>query len=213
MFTGIVEEVGRVVDMVRADGHAELTIRADRVLGDAQLGDSIAVDGCCLTVAHRDEATFTSQLMSETLRATTLGRLRTADGVHLERAVAADGRFGGHLVQGHVDGVGRVVERREQPGTVSLRIEPPDEVRPFLVPKGSIAIAGVSLTVVACDSTSFTVGLIPHTCAVTLLGELDQGHVVNLEADIIAKYAGALLAADTDTPYRQNTDGTASTTG
>lgn len=198
MFTGIIEEVGTVDDIEVADGHARLVIRADVVVDQALVGDSIAVDGCCLTVADRADGSFTADLMAETLHATALGRLAVGDGVNLERAMPADGRFGGHVVQGHVDDVGEVVGRDDHPGTTWLSVRAPSDVAATLVAKGSITLAGVSLTVVdvvdhADGSATFRVGLIPHTLAHTTLQDLAIGDPVNLEGDVVAKYVGRLL--------------------
>ncbi len=187
MFTGIVEEMGEVRALARDGRRARLTVACLEVLVDATTGASIAVDGCCLTVAELGEEAFTADLMAETLRATSLGDLSAGDRVNLERPLAADGRFGGHVVQGHVDGVGTVVARDVEPGTVFLTVEAP-AVAGELVPKGSVAVQGVSLTVVDVDGDVFRVGLIPHTCEVTTLGELQPGDRVNLEADILGKY-------------------------
>lgn len=197
MFTGIVEEIGRVVAVERDDDRARLSVACERVLGDADVGASIAVDGCCLTVARLDDDGFTADLMTETLRVTGLGALTAGSPVNLERPLAADGRFGGHLVQGHVDEVAHVLDRGEPPGTTELRLEAPVGIAPYLVPKGSICVQGVSLTVVAVDDPPdpgwFTVGLIPHTTEVTTLGSLQPGDPVNLEVDIVAKYVERLL--------------------
>lgn len=187
MFTGIVEEIGQVRAIVRDERRARLTVACREVLEDATIGASIAVDGCCLTVAELGDGTFGADLMAETLRATALGDLREGAGVNLERPLAADGRFGGHVVQGHVDGVGTVVGRDAEPGTVFLTVEAPS-VAGELVPKGSVAVQGVSLTVVDVDGDAFRVGLIPHTCEVTTLGDTEPGDRVNLEADILGKY-------------------------
>lgn len=187
MFTGIVEEMGQVRALERDDRRARLTVACTEVLEDASIGASIAVDGCCLTVAELGDGTFEADLMVETLRTTALGDLREGARVNLERPLAADGRFGGHVVQGHVDGVGTVVGRDAEPGTVFLTVEAPS-VAGELVPKGSVAVQGVSLTVVDVDGDAFRVGLIPHTCEVTTLGELEPGDRVNLEADILGKY-------------------------
>lgn len=196
MFTGIVEEIGRVARLDRRTGHARLGIGCTQVLVDAQPGASIAVNGCCLTVSEFTSTGFEADLMLTTLGATGLGSLSIDDPVNLERSLPADGRFGGHLVQGHVDGVGAVVHREERPGTVLLTVAAPATVAPYLVPKGSVALQGVSLTVADSDPThgTFRVGLVPHTCAVTTLGRLRVGDRVNLEADILAKYVERLLA-------------------
>lgn len=208
MFTGIVEELGTVARIDRSDGHARLWIDASTVLEDAAIGDSIAVNGCCLTVAELDTGAgrWAADLMAETMRATALGDLADGDPVNLERAMASTTRFGGHLVQGHVDAVGEVVSRDEQPGTVFLGFRAPAEVARYLVPKGSVTVDGASLTVVdvadaADGAATFRVGLIPHTLAVTVLGDRRPGHRVNLEADVIAKYVERLLAGGAPSPY------------
>jgi riboflavin synthase len=211
VFTGIVEELGRVDAIDRHDRHARLWIACDTVLEDVQLGDSIAVNGCCLTVDEVEQGQdgrrrWAADLMAETLRATALGDLQEGDPVDLERALAAGDRLGGHMVQGHVDAVGHVVDRQEQPGTVFLTFHAPDEVARYLVPKGSVTVQGVSLTVVdvtdEAEGARFRVGLIPHTLDATVLGALQPGDRVNLEADVIAKYVERLLAGGADTPHR-----------
>jgi riboflavin synthase len=206
MFTGIVEEVGRVHAIDVHDGHARLHLSCEEVVRDAALGDSIAVGGCCLTVTTLPSADegggFTADLMAETLRATALGDLEVGAAVNLERAMRADTRFGGHLVQGHVDGVGTVVDRDEQPGTVFLTVAAPEEVARYLVPKGSVTVDGVSLTVVDLPAPGrFRVGLIPHTLEVTTFGGRRPGDRVNLEADVIAKYVERLLVGGVGSPY------------
>jgi riboflavin synthase len=206
MFTGIIEEVGSVLALDVHDRHARLHLACDEVVQDAALGDSIAVSGCCLTVTTLPSAEegggFTADLMAETLRATALGDLEVGAAVNLERAMRADTRFGGHLVQGHVDGVGTVVARDELPGTVFLTFEAPEEVARYLVPKGSVTVDGVSLTVVDVPAPGrFRVGLIPHTLEVTTLGDRQPGDRANLEADVIAKYVERLLVGGTVSPY------------
>jgi riboflavin synthase len=211
MFTGIVEEIGRVDALERHDGHARLHVGCRQVLGGVEVGDSIAVSGCCVTVteltADGADAGFVADLMAETLAATSLGDLEVGSRINLERALRADDRLGGHLVQGHVDGVGEVVEREEQPGTVWLTITAPPSVATYLVAKGSVTVDGASLTVVdvhdAQDTrpATFRIALIPHTLEVTTFGRLRPGDRVNLEADVIAKYVERLLAAGTQTPY------------
>ena len=213
MFTGIIEEVGTVDRIDAADGRARLWVRCRTVLEDTRVGDSIAVDGCCLTVDELDAAggRWAADLMAETLRATALGELAAGDPVDLERAMAPSTRFGGHLVQGHVDAVGVVVDRDEQPGTVFLTFRAPREVARYLVPKGSVTVQGASLTVVdvvdAPDGGArFRVGLIPHTLDATVLGRLGVDDRVNLEADVVAKYVERLLSADATSPYAPPTD-------
>ena len=202
MFTGIVEELG-IVRALELDGErARLHVRADTVTDGARIGDSIAIDGCCLTVTTLPGDGFTADLMAETLRATALGDLDVGDRLNLERAMAATDRFGGHLVQGHVDAVGEVVGREEQPGTVWLDVRAPSSLVHYLVPKGSITVAGVSLTIVEVDATGrFRLGLIPHTLEVTNLSDRSVGDRVNLEVDVIAKYVERLLAGGATTPY------------
>ncbi len=212
MFTGIVEELGTVADLTIEDRHARLVITCRRVVEDAAIGDSIAVNGCCLTVTDLvhgeagDRTGWTADLMAETLRATALGELEPGSPVDLERAMRADARLGGHLVQGHVDAVGEVITRDEQPGTVFLGIRAPAAVARYLVPKGSVTVDGCSLTVVEVSDAddggaTFTVGLIPHTLDVTVFGDRRPGDRVNLEADAVAKYVERLLAAGAPTPY------------
>ena len=193
MFTGIVEELGTVAELEQQSDAVRLTVRAATVLADAEPGDSIAVNGCCLTVSERTEHSFTADVMAETLAKTGLGALGTGDRVNLERAVTAGTRLGGHLVQGHVDAVAHVVRR--DPGehwdvvTVSL----PDQLAPYLVDKGSITVDGVSLTVVEVGNDAFTVSLIPETLRRTTLGFREPGDAVNLEVDVIGKYVARQL--------------------
>jgi riboflavin synthase len=200
MFTGLVEEVGRVAALEPGAGIARVRIDAATVLADARLGDSISVDGCCLTMVAIEGPSFTADLMGETLRVTTLGTLRPGDPVNLERAAALGTRLGSHLVQGHVDGVGRI--RAVDAGASKfLEVEVPSAFTTMLVPKGSVTVAGVGLTVVEVGSDAFTVGLIPHTLEATTLGRLGIGDRVNVELDLIAKYVARLLAAGVATPY------------
>ncbi len=207
MFTGIVEELGTVL-AVDVDGEAaRLHVGAREVVADAAPGDSISVDGCCLTVTTLPGDGFTADLMAETLRATALGSLRVGAPVNLERAMRAGERFGGHLVQGHVDGVGQVVARAEQPGTVWLDVHVPPEVARYVVRKGSITIAGASLTVADLVGDDVVrVGLIPHTLSVTTFGGLRVDDRVNLEVDVVAKYVERLLAGGAASPYTAPVD-------
>ena len=188
MFTGIVEERGRV----RAAGR-RLEVEAKTVTDDAEIGASIAVSGVCLTVAERDEAVLAFDLADETLSRTTLGALREGDAVNLERPVTLLQRLGGHLVQGHVDGVGRVESIEEQAGGATMRIALDEALARYVVEKGSVTVDGVSLTVAAVEDGAFTVALVPHTLAVTTLGDLRPGDGVNLEVDVLAKYVERLM--------------------
>lgn len=187
MFTGIVEELGEVVE---ATG-TRLAVRGPLVTSDAAHGDSIAVDGCCLTVASLDGDVFTADVLAETLRRTSLGALAPGDRVNLERPMALGARLGGHLVQGHVDATAPILDRA---GEV-VRIGLPAELARYLVPKGSITVDGVSLTVVEVADGSFTVSLIPTTMDLTTLGRKGIGDPVNLEADVVAKYVERMLEA------------------
>ncbi len=193
MFTGIVEEVGNV----RASRPGQLTVAAQKVLEDTKPGASIAVNGVCLTVTELSPDSFSVDVMPETLRRTNLGALRPGDGVNLERPLAVGGRFGGHFVQGHVDGVGRVLSVTPEKEALLLKFEALQEIMRYIVQKGFIAVDGVSLTVVECNSTSFSVSLVTYTLENTTLGGRRPGDMVNLEVDIIAKYVARLREGGT----------------
>jgi riboflavin synthase len=198
VFTGIVEELGTVEAMLvldndAADDSARLTLRGGTVTADAGHGDSIAVNGVCLTVVDVDGDAFTADVMGETLRRSSLGGLAPGDRVNLERAATLQTRLGGHLVQGHVDGVGEIVARTPGAQWETVRFSLPPGLARYVVEKGSITVDGVSLTVVDVDDASFSVGLIPTTLAMTTLGHKEVGDPVNLEVDIMAKYVEKLL--------------------
>lgn len=198
MFTGIVEELGEVVAVTPAGGAGDavrLAVRGPLVTSDAAHGASIAVNGVCLTVTDLAGDVFTADVMRETLDRSTLGALRPGAKVNLERAVRADGRLGGHLVQGHVDGTGVVLERRPGEHWELVRFSLPAALEPYVVEKGSIAVDGVSLTVTGVGDGGFTVGLIPTTLRMTTLGERRPGDPVNLEVDVIGKYVAKQVAA------------------
>jgi riboflavin synthase len=196
MFTGIVEELGTVeaLDLLEGDA-ARLTIRGPKVTGDAGHGDSIAVNGCCLTVVETGDGTFTADVMRETLQRTSLGQAAKGSRVNLERAVSAHARLGGHIVQGHVDGVGTIASRTPSAHWEDVRIAAPADILKYVAEKGSIAIDGVSLTVTDVDDATgtFGVSLIPTTLELTVLGSNQVGDTVNLEVDVIAKYVERLL--------------------
>jgi len=195
MFTGIVEEQGRVRAITPNEGGARLVIEARTVLDDVELGASIAVNGCCLTVTAFDRDAFASDAVIETLARTNLGDLAAGDPVNLERPLRFADRLGGHLVQGHVDATGTVRDRVPQPdGSEVVTIEAPDAVQRYVVHKGSVTVDGVSLTVARVDDDAFAIALIPHTLAVTTLGARSVGTRVNLEVDLVAKYVEALVA-------------------
>ena len=192
MFTGLVEEVGRV-SSPEGDDMASLIVRAYRVLGGTRVGDSVSVNGVCLTVNELGAGTLTFYAMPETLRRTALGALAEGDPVNLERAMGAQGRFGGHIVQGHVDGVGEVLDVHPEGDAEIWEFKAPAEVLRYTVEKGSICVDGISLTVVALTDASFTVSILPQTRKGTNLRELAPGDPVNLEADILGKYVERLL--------------------
>ncbi|NUR06119.1 MAG: riboflavin synthase [Nocardioidaceae bacterium] len=197
MFTGIVEELG-VVEALEDQGDAvRLTVRGPHVTVDARLGDSISVNGCCLTVAARDGETFTADVMRESLDKTSLGALQPGGRVNLERAVTPQTRLGGHIVQGHVDGTGAVVRRQPSEHWEVVEVSLPADLARYVVAKGSIAVDGISLTVVEAGPDRFTVSLIPETLARTTLGLKEPGDPVNLEVDVVAKYVERLLAHGT----------------
>ena len=189
MFTGIVEASGKIV----AVSPARLEVASD--FGDLVLGESIAVNGVCLTVASLSGGGFAADISEETAARTSLGSLSAGDPVNLERAMPAGGRFGGHIVQGHVDGVGRVIQARELEGSVEMTIEVPGGLERYLVEKGSVTVEGVSLTVASLGVAEFSVSLVPHTLAGTTLGSRKPGDPVNLEVDVLAKYVERLLEA------------------
>ena len=195
MFTGIVEELGEVVAIERQSDAARFTIRGPLVTSDAGHGDSIAVNGVCLTVVDLVDGTFTADVMAETLDRSSLGALEPGSPVNLERPVTLSDRLGGHLVQGHVDGTGTVLERIPAEHWEVVRVALPKGLARYVVEKGSITVDGVSLTVMAVGPDWFSVSLIPTTLALTTLGRKGPGDPVNLEVDIVAKYVEKLMGA------------------
>jgi riboflavin synthase len=194
MFTGIIEELGEVVYLTDAGGDsAVLAVRGPVVTSDARHGDSISVNGVCLTVIDNVDGVFTADVMGESLRRSSLGVLTPGSQVNLERAATVGSRLGGHLVQGHVDGVGRIVAREPADEWEVLRFSLPPELSRYVVEKGSITVDGVSLTVMAVTADTFDVGLIPTTLKLTVLGGKSVGDPVNLEVDVIAKYVEKML--------------------
>jgi riboflavin synthase len=192
MFTGIIEEVGTVVDVKRG-AQSYLKIKGNAIFSDIHKGDSIAVNGVCLTVTEFGDNVFTADVMNETLSRSSLGNLSAGDKVNLERAMAANGRFGGHIVSGHIDGMGTVMSITPDENAVWYRIGAEPKLLRYIVEKGSITVDGISLTVAATDGESFSVSIIPHTQKETALRSLRSGSAVNLETDIIGKYVEKLM--------------------
>lgn len=193
MFTGIIEEMGTVVSVQRTNSSLLLNIQGEVVLQDIHIGDSIAVNGVCLTVTAYEGRAFTADVMPETFRRSSLAGLKKGSLVNLERAMAADGRFGGHIVSGHVDGMGTIAEKKTEDNAVWVTVAAGQELLRYVVEKGSIAIDGISLTVAYVDAGCFKVSVIPHTGAQTTLLTKKKGDAVNLECDIIGKYVEKLL--------------------
>ena len=199
MFTGIVEEIGKVISVSMGSHSGSVTISAIRIMEDILLGDSIAVNGVCLTASSIGQNQFTADVMAETMRRSTLGLLKAGSNVNLERAMAANGRFGGHIVSGHIDGTGKLVEKVQEENAVWLSISAPSHILRYVVEKGSVAIDGVSLTVAAVSAQGFQVSVIPHTKQETILLQKKPGDVFNLECDIIGKYVERFLGVGTAT--------------
>ena len=193
MFTGIIEEIGTVKEVRHGHRSAVVTISAEKVLPGTSIGDSIAVNGVCLTVIAMDDDSFSADATPETISRSSLGQMHRGSRVNLERAMAADGRFGGHIVMGHIDGTGKVSRVIKDDNSVLLSIEAAPDLMRYIVEKGSIAIDGISLTVAEVRESGFTVSVIPHTASETTIGWMVAGTAVNLEADIIGKYAEKFL--------------------
>lgn len=196
MFTGIIEETGVIRAVQRGAKSAVLTVEAKKVLEDVHIGDSIATNGVCLTVTSVRGDCFTADVMNESLRRSSLGDLKPGSRVNLERAMAANGRFGGHIVSGHIDGTGTVVSVRRDDIAVWYTIRTTPQLMRYIVEKGSIAIDGISLTVAAVETDRFSVSVIPHTAQETTLSEKRPGATVNLENDVIGKYVEKLMQKD-----------------
>ena len=201
MFTGIIEEMGTVSSIAEGNLSAVITIQASKVLEGSQTGDSIAVNGVCLTVTSIHGSFFTADVMAETLRRSSLGSLSKGSHVNLERAMPMNGRFGGHIVSGHIDGTGTVVSKVKEDNAVWVKINAPQDILKYIVLKGSVAIDGTSLTVAGLDDSTFSVSVIPHTASGTILLQKSTGDIVNLENDIIGKYVERLLS------FQNNKDG------
>ena len=198
MFTGIIEETGKVEAVAKGSNSTVITIAAVKVLEDTKIGDSIAVNGVCLTVTSISGRKFSADVMAETLRRSSLGSLKHGSMVNLERAMAANGRFGGHIVSGHIDGVGVISSFEKEDNAVWVEIETPAKILRYIVEKGSITIDGISLTVAKLTDSSFAVSVIPHTGEETTLLNRNPGDIVNLENDIVGKYVERLMNFKTD---------------
>lgn len=195
MFTGIVEELGQVEKLETLTDAVRISIIGPLVVSDAKIGDSISVNGVCLTVTDKSAGSFSADVMQETLNRSTLGNLAAGSKVNLERPVTLATRLGGHLVQGHVDGLGKIIARQKSDNWDVVTIEPPKDLLKYIVEKGSITVDGTSLTVASVNDQVFTVSLIPETLAKTTLGLVQVGDKVNLEVDVMAKYVEKLMAA------------------
>jgi riboflavin synthase len=198
MFTGIIEEKGTIQAIRRGSKSASITIQGSLIFDDVKLGDSVAVSGVCLTVAELTKDTFTADVMNETLKRSSIGELKNGSHVNLERAMPANGRFGGHIVSGHIDGTGTIAEIKKDDNAILYTIKTHDNVMKYIVEKGSIAIDGISLTVASTKADSFTVSIIPHTAKFTTLSEKNVGDTVNLENDVIGKYVEKLMGYSQD---------------
>lgn len=194
MFTGIIEEVGTVENVKKVSEQAvQLTIESNKILEDVHIGDSIAVNGICLTVTNYTANSFQVDAMPETLKSTSLNGLKRGTKVNLERAMAANGRFGGHFVSGHVDGIGEILQKQKDQNAIYYNIEIPEELSRYVMHKGSITVDGISLTVFDVQEDVVTISLIPHTASETILGSKGKGDIVNIECDLLAKHVQHLL--------------------
>ncbi|MCI5740256.1 MAG: riboflavin synthase [Lachnospiraceae bacterium] len=193
MFTGIVEEMGTIAGIQKGAKSAVLTIQAEKVFSDIHIGDSIALNGVCLTVTSFSGNTYTADVMNETLRRSSLGSLTIGSKVNLERAMAANGRFGGHIVSGHIDGTGTITKVEKDDNAIWYTIAAEENLMKYIVEKGSIAIDGISLTVAKRSDMDFAISMIPHTAKETVLSQKKPGDIVNLENDIVGKYIEQLM--------------------
>ncbi len=188
MFTGIIEEKGTVVKMVRGPKSVKLTIKGKLIFDDLKIGHSVSTNGVCLTVTELSTDTYTADVMNETLNRSSLGKLKVGDTVNLERAMLATSRFGGHIVSGHIDGIGTIDNIKKDDIAIIYRIKATSKILDYIVEKGSIALDGISLTIASVSNTSFTVSVIPHTAKETNLSDKSVGDIINIENDVIGKY-------------------------
>ncbi len=206
MFTGIIEEIGIVKEVRRSGDNSFIRINAERILSDVQLGDSIAVNGTCLTVTRLDGNIFQADVMNETLNRSSLGSLKQGSIVNLERAMVANGRFGGHIVSGHIDGTGTIINVKNDGIAVWYTISACADIMKYIVEKGSVAIDGVSLTVAKVTESYFSVSVIPHTAENTILSSKKAGDIVNLENDIVGKYVEKFIKNDFSCTQKSSID-------
>ncbi|WP_413380356.1 riboflavin synthase [Alkalihalobacillus sp. 1P02AB] len=205
MFTGIVEEIGEIAT-VKQNGEAiVMKINARKVLADVHLGDSISVNGVCLTVTEFNHQSFSVDMMPETVRATSLNGLNRGSKVNLERAMKADGRFGGHIVSGHVDGIGKIISKQREHNAIYYQVQVKESLTDYMVYKGSITVDGISLTLFRVDTDRFTISIIPHTLEETILGTKEVGDIVNIECDILGKYIEKMLNKQKSPHPKQDT--------
>ena len=193
MFTGLIEEVGKVVKINMGSSSGTIDIQAKKVLDNSKIGDSIAVNGVCLTATKINGNVFTADVMAETFRRSSLGSLSSGSYVNLERAMSADGRFGGHIVSGHIDGTGNIIDIQAEENAIWYTISASTDLLKYIVEKGSVALDGISLTVAYVDSECFKVSIIPHTKAETILQYKKRGDIINIECDVVGKYVEKLL--------------------
>jgi riboflavin synthase len=193
MFTGIIEEIGEVFQIQQGAKSLKIKIKASKVLADVSVGDSIAVNGICLTVCEFNDNTFSADVMAETIRKSSMSGLKMGSRVNLERAMSANGRFGGHIVSGHIDGIGKIENIKPEDNAIWFTISTTNDLSKYIVKKGSIAIDGISLTVAEVKGDIFKVSIIPHTAKETILSIKKSGDVVNLECDIVGKYIEKLI--------------------
>lgn len=203
MFTGIVEETGKILNIKRKGNAVELTVGCKEIMDDIRQGDSISVNGICLTVSEYGNSWFSADVMPETIRKTGLVKLNVNDGVNLERAVRLSDRLGGHMVSGHIDGTGSVAKVSREENAIWITVKTDEHLLKYIVEKGSVAIDGVSLTVAFIDEESFSFSLIPHTAGVTILGTKKPGDMVNIECDIIGKYIEKLFYVENDNKSKE----------
>ncbi len=204
MFTGIIEEIGKVREMSGTGDAIVMKIASKKVVEDVSLGDSIAVNGVCLTVTSFTSEGFTVDIMPETVKATSLQSLRRLSSVNLERAMSAKGRFGGHFVSGHVDGIGTIVKKESSSNAIYYEIQVDQALRQYMIQRGSVAVDGTSLTIFGLTDDTFTISLIPHTVSETVLGVKGVGDIVNIECDMIGKYVQQFVNPSTNTKAKSS---------